>query len=222
MLNKSENFLIFKVHCHVYKSPLWDPILSQASQIIIALSHFFKFPLNIMLQNMPMSLSSLYVVWLKFCMYLSSLLICSTYCKYLILFIKIYSLKIKKSCCWRSKINSEDSGLIEIVDTKANAVEDNSSSPSHQIPNILWNLRGHCSKQSSPWLLPVLSQMNPVHTVPSYSLWLIDTLHSCPCPAIEVIYFIQIFLPKFYMQISSLPHKLHASPISPSLTWPSQ
>jgi len=88
LLNKSENFLTFEVRYYVYESPLWDPILSQISQIIIALSHFFKLPLNTMLQNMPRSLSSLYVLWLKFCMYLSSLPICSTYCNYFILFIK--------------------------------------------------------------------------------------------------------------------------------------
>jgi hypothetical protein len=41
--------------------------------------------------------------------------------------------------------------------------ETNSSSTSQESPCLLYNLRVHCRVHNSPPLIPILSQINPVH-----------------------------------------------------------
>jgi hypothetical protein len=46
--------------------------------------------------------------------------------------------------------------------------EANSHSASQEIPHLLWNSKTHYYVHNSPPLIPILSQMHPAHTFPSY------------------------------------------------------
>jgi hypothetical protein len=87
-----------------------------------------------------------------------------------------------------------------------------------ELPSILWNPKVHYRVHKSPPLVPILSQINPIHTIPSYlrSILILSThlrlglpsgLFPSSCPT------------NILHASSSSPFVLHALPTSSSLTW---
>jgi len=92
--------------------------------------------------------------------------------------------------------------------------ETNSSSGSQEISQLLWNLKIHYCVHKSPPLVPILSQMNPLHTFPPCfsKIHFNIILPSAPRSSLQVLW------TKFHMHFSYLLCVLHAPPTSSSYT----
>jgi hypothetical protein len=111
---------------------------------------------------------------------------------------------------WRCVIRTK---LIVLSGSPTNSTEQSPSweinihSSSQEIPRILWKLNDYYRVNKDPPLVPILSQMNPVHTFSAYFLKILSNI---------IIYrlssgsSLQVFKPKHCMLFSSFLSELHA------------
>jgi hypothetical protein len=95
----------------------------------------------------------------------------------------------------------------------------NNRSASQEILCLLWNLKVHYCVHKSLSLSPILIQMNPVHTLPSYFSKIHSNFILLSTPKSSKCLFPSAFPTKFFTHFSSLLCVLHA--ISSSLIWSS-
>jgi hypothetical protein len=89
-----------------------------------------------------------------------------------------------------------------------------------ELPSLLWNPKVHYRLHKSPPLVPILSQIDPIHTIPSHpislrSISILSTHLRLGLPSGLFPGFPTNILYAFFFS----PFVLHALPISSSLTW---
>jgi hypothetical protein len=94
-----------------------------------------------------------------------------------------------------------------------------SSSANQEFINILWNPKVDYRVYEGPPLVPILSQMNPVHTLHPISLLSILTLSSYMRLSLSSSLFPSGFPIKMLYAFLFSPCVLHVLSILPSLTW---
>jgi hypothetical protein len=118
---------------------------------------------------------------------------------------------------WQNKGGSDVWGVQNIRELSL-SWEAPSCRVTEEFPSILWNTNVHYSVHKSPQLVPILSQINPVHTTPSYlssNLILSSRLRL----GLSSGLFHSGFPTKILYSFIFSPCMLHALSISFPLTW---
>jgi hypothetical protein len=89
-----------------------------------------------------------------------------------------------------------------------------SHSATWELPNILWNPKVYYDVQWSLPLVPIISQMDPIHNTPYYSSKICLNITSLYFLVFLVILFLLSFPTKPFMHASPPPCRLYALPIS--------
>ena len=88
-------------------------------------------------------------------------------------------------------------------------------SASQKIPHILWNPKVHYCIHKCPPPDPIQSHLGPVHIpTPHFLMIHFNIIPPIYASVFQVVSFLQVSPPKPCIRVSSLPHVLHALPIS--------